>query len=167
MHLLHWDKICRNRNEGGLGFKKFGLMNQSMLAKQFLRINQYPQSLLPKALKPKYFPRCSIQECSPKPHHSWYWRNIIKQDNIKLREARWLIGRRADIPLHHPDWFRCADQNLQNVNLKSGTVADLIDQSRDVWKCDLVRKLYPQPQCDEILQIPISKAGVISDKLLW
>lgn len=65
MHLLHWDKICRNIYEGGLGLKKFGLMNQSLLAKQFWRINQYPQSLLAKALKLKYFPRCSIQGCSP------------------------------------------------------------------------------------------------------
>ena len=112
MHLLHWDKICRNWNKGGLGFKKFGLLNQSMLAKQFWRINQYPQSLLAKALKSKYFPRCSIQECSPKPHHSWHWRNIIKQDNIKLREARWLVARGADFPLHHPNWFRCAEQNM-------------------------------------------------------
>ena len=38
MHLLNWDKICRPRREGGLGLKKFSMMNQSMLAKQFWRI---------------------------------------------------------------------------------------------------------------------------------
>lgn len=117
--------------------------------------------------KPKYFPRCSIQECSSKPHHSWFWRNIIKQDNIKLKEARWLVGSGANIPLNHPNQFKCLEQNLQNRNLVFGFVVDLINHSRGVWKCDLVKKLYPQPQCGEILRIPISKTGVVSDKLLW
>ena len=38
LHLVSCDKICRPRKEGGLGLKKFGLMNQAMLAKQFWRI---------------------------------------------------------------------------------------------------------------------------------
>ncbi|KAK9984322.1 hypothetical protein SO802_033847 [Lithocarpus litseifolius] len=167
LEAIDTDNQNGNRNEGGLGLKKFGLMSQSMLAKQFWRINQYLQSLLAKALKPKYFPRCTIQECSLKPHHSWYWRNIIKQDNIKLREARWLIGRGTNISLHHPDWFRCSEQNLLNAHLEFGIVANLIDQSRGVWKCDLIKKLYLHHQCDEILRIPISKIGVISDTFLW
>jgi len=52
--------MCQNRKEGGIGFKKFNLMNQAMLAKQFWRISQNPQSLVAKTFKAKYFPRCSI-----------------------------------------------------------------------------------------------------------
>jgi len=78
-----------------------------------------------------------------------------------------LVGSGADIPLNHTNWFKCLEQNLQNPNLVFGFVANLIDHSRGVWKCDLVKKLYPQPQCGEILRIPISKTGVVSDKLLW
>lgn len=78
-----------------------------------------------------------------------------------------MIGSGANISLHHPNWFRCSDQNLLNARLDSGTVVDLLDQSRGVWKCDMIKKLYPHPQCDEILRIPISKTWVISDKLLW
>ena len=103
-----------------------------MLAKQFWRISHNPQSLLVKALKAKYFPRHSIHECSTKPHHSWFWRNIIKQDNIKLKEARWLMGNGAGISLKHPNWIKCPDQNLQNPNLVSSSIANLIDHSRGV-----------------------------------
>lgn len=138
-----------------------------MLAKQFWRISHNPQSLLAKALKAQYFPRRSIHECSPKPHHSWFWRNIIKQDNIKLREARWWVGNGVGISLKHPNWIKCPDQNLQNPNPISGSVANLIDHSRGVRKSDLVRKVYPHPQSSEILKIPISKTGGVSDKLLW
>ena len=31
----------------------------------------------------------------------------------------------------------------------------------------MVRKIYPPPQCADILGIPISKTGIVSDKLLW
>ena len=70
MHLVNWDKICKPKSEGGLGLRKFGLMNQAMLAKQFWRINQHLHSLFAKTFKAKYFPNTSIHDCSPKPHHS-------------------------------------------------------------------------------------------------
>ena len=32
LHMVHWDKLCQNRKNGGIGFKKFNLTNQAMLA---------------------------------------------------------------------------------------------------------------------------------------
>ena len=37
LHLINWDTICRPRNEGGLGIRKFKLMTQALIAKQFWR----------------------------------------------------------------------------------------------------------------------------------
>ena len=70
LHMLNWDKICHPRCYGGLGFKKFHPMNQAMLAKQYWRIVQHPNSLLARTYKAKYHPTCLIQEHSAKPHHS-------------------------------------------------------------------------------------------------
>ena len=122
-------------------------MNQTMLAKQFWRISHNPQSLLAKTFKAKCFPHCSVHECVPKPHHSWFWRNLIKYDNPKLREGRWWIGNGRDIPLEHSDWFNCPDHNLQNPNLITDKVADLINHNSGEWKADLVRSIYTAPQC--------------------
>ena len=71
LHLIKWDQLCQPKRNGGLGIKKFSLMNQAMLAKQYWRITQNSNSLLARTFKAKYFPRGSMQECSPKPHHSW------------------------------------------------------------------------------------------------
>ena len=46
-------------------------------------------------------------------------------------------------------------------------MGDLIDHHNRIWKVDLVRKLYPFPQANEILQIAISKTDSVQDKLLW
>ena len=127
MHLINWNKICHPKSAGSLGFKKFSLMNQAMLAKQFWRIHHNPHSLVAKTFKAKYFPRSSILDCTPKPHQSWFWRNIIKHDNKKLRECRWWVGNGSNIPLSHPAWY--SSRNLHNPNLTTGTVADLIDQN--------------------------------------
>ena len=46
---------------GGLGLKKFSLVNQAMISKQFWRIQKFPNSLQAKTFKDKYFPRSSLQ----------------------------------------------------------------------------------------------------------
>ena len=99
LHLLNWNKICWPKSWGGLGLERFNLMNQAMLAKQYWRISQNLNSLVARTFKAKYFPRGSIQDCSPKPHQSWVWRNIIKFDNPKLKEGRWWVGKGNNIPL--------------------------------------------------------------------
>ena len=60
LHLLKWDKFCYPKSWGGLGLKKFSLMNQAMLAKWYWRISHNPNSLVAKTFKAKYFPRRSI-----------------------------------------------------------------------------------------------------------
>ena len=159
MHLVNWDKICKPKSEGGLGLRKFGLMNQAMLAKQFWRISQHLHSLLAKTFKAKYFPNTSIHDCSPKPHHSWFWRGIIDQKNRFLKEGRWIIGSGTNIAFDHSAWFPCQPHMLNHPSLSTGTVVDLIDHINQSWKFDLIRTLYPQPTCKEILNIPISRTG--------
>lgn len=92
---------------------------------------------------------------TPKPHQPWFW-SIIKQENPKLREGRWWIGKCYDVLLRHQDWFKSPN-----------SVADLIDQNTNNWKPDLIWATYPYPQWSEILKIPLSKTSSVSDKLLW
>ena len=152
---------------GGIGLKKFKIMNQAMLAKQFWKINHNPQSLLAQTYKSKYFPNCSIQDCVPKSHHSWYWKNIINHDAPTLKEGRWWIGSGFSIPLNHKFWFQCPDLNLSDPRLPTRTVGDLIDHGNSSWKADLVRSLYPPSQARDILQTPLPKTNSVQDKILW
>lgn len=54
-----------------------------------------------------------------------------------------------------------------NLNLSSGTVPGLIDNSTHSWKPSLIKALYPHPLGTEILRLPISKTGKSSDNLDW
>ena len=66
LHLLNWERICQPKRKGGLDLKKFSLMNQAMLAKQYWKLSQNPNYLLARTYKAKYFPNCALQECTPK-----------------------------------------------------------------------------------------------------
>lgn len=50
-----------------------------------------------------------------------------------------------DISLNQQDWFKSSSHNLNSSKLLIGTVANLIDQSTNTWKPDLVQALYPYP----------------------
>ena len=142
LHLLSWEKICQPKRKGGLGIKKFGPMNYVMLAKQYWNLYQNPNSLLARTYKAKYYPNCSLQEYTPKSHHSWCWKNIVKQGDFRLREGQWRVGSGFNIPLTHQNWFPSSLGNLLHLEIQTGTVGDLIDHNSITWKADLVRTLY-------------------------
>ena len=48
LHLINWNTICRPRNEGGLGIRKFKLMKQALIAKQFGESFKNPNPFLPR-----------------------------------------------------------------------------------------------------------------------
>ena len=55
---------------GGLGIKKFSPMNQALLAKQYWRLINSPQSLIARTFKAKDHLEESLQGHTPKAHHS-------------------------------------------------------------------------------------------------
>lgn len=70
------------------------------------------------------------------------------------------MGKGYEIPINHPTWFLIAD-----MNLNGSSSSDLIDNTANSWKVDLVRNLYPHQTAMEILQYPLPKIDVSVDKL--
>ncbi|KAL0321711.1 UNVERIFIED_CONTAM: putative mitochondrial protein [Sesamum calycinum] len=57
VHWLAWDKLCSSKLDGGLGFLNLEAFNLALLAKQLWRLLTWPDCLVSKVLKAKYFPR--------------------------------------------------------------------------------------------------------------
>ncbi|CAA7056151.1 unnamed protein product [Microthlaspi erraticum] len=77
MHWLAWKKLCRHKNDGGLGFRVIEDFNTALLAKQLWRLINFPDSLFARVFKGRYYrnatPMDPIRSYSP----SYGWRSIV------------------------------------------------------------------------------------------
>ncbi|GAV91527.1 hypothetical protein CFOL_v3_34921, partial [Cephalotus follicularis] len=60
IHWTAWNKLCRPKSKGGLGFRNLREFNLSMLAKQGWRLEKQTAYLCYRILKVKYFPTCNF-----------------------------------------------------------------------------------------------------------
>lgn len=56
IHWCTWENLCLLKEDGGFGFRNFAKFNIALLAKQGWRLVNYPNSLLARVLKAKYYP---------------------------------------------------------------------------------------------------------------
>ncbi|XP_027124310.1 uncharacterized mitochondrial protein AtMg00310-like [Coffea arabica] len=67
VHWCSWTKMMKAKMEGGLGFRNLQCFNKALLGKQIWRLIRYPNLLVSRILKAKYYPKNSILHCeSPK-----------------------------------------------------------------------------------------------------
>lgn len=52
--------LVSSKKEGGLGFRDLKEFNLALLGKQLWRLHDYPNSLLDRTLKRKYFPNSNV-----------------------------------------------------------------------------------------------------------
>ena len=92
LHWCSWDKLCKAKSKGGLGFRDFEFFTQSMLAKQDWRLLQNPHSLLGQVLRVKYFPDGTFLKARLGSRPSFAWRSILWGRKLLIIGLRWRIG---------------------------------------------------------------------------
>lgn len=92
MHWKSWDKLTRNKMEGGLGFKDFKLMNSAHLAKQAWRAIKNPNALWVQALKAFYYPDTDFIHATRRRNDSWVWASITHGKEVVMKNVVWRVG---------------------------------------------------------------------------
>lgn len=69
--------ICTPQAKGGLGFRDFKNFNLALLAKQVWRLIQYPNSLLARVLKGRYFRLSNPIDVNKASNPSYVWRSLM------------------------------------------------------------------------------------------
>ena len=77
MHWKSWNKICVDKDEGGLGFKDITDFNTAMLAKQLWRLIEKPNTLFSRVFKGRYYMNVSPLEPIRSYSPSYGWRSIV------------------------------------------------------------------------------------------
>lgn len=75
-------KMYAAKKQGGLGMRNLQAFNEALLAKQAWRILKFPNTLMAKTLKCKYFPNTTFLEAKMSPIASFTWRSILSARDL-------------------------------------------------------------------------------------
>lgn len=170
IHWKAWSDLCRPKCEGGLGFCDLSLFNQALLAKQFWRLHAYPNSLIARYLKARYFPSTSIWESTMGTNPSYAWRSIRGSKHILDLGVRWRIGNGNSIKLWSDAWLG-GDGTGKIITPprlldKEAPVAFLINHDQSCWRMDIINDVFLQVDIDRTKKVPISRVDC-SDERVW
>ncbi|KAA3488587.1 reverse transcriptase [Gossypium australe] len=153
------EKVMYIEGSGGLGFRNMSQFNIAMLAKQGWRLINYPNSLLARVLKAKYYPNSNFFNTQLGNLPSLTWRSIWTAKGLPRSGMGWKVGRGTGILVWEDHWIPRKDaegwSHKKDNEIK--LVSNLIDATNNVWKTDLVENTFPSDIAQKILQIPWRK----------
>lgn len=136
IHWKKWDMLCKNKTEGGLGFKRLKDFNEAMLAKKVWRLYIEPQSLVDKVLKAKYSPKQDYLKVKIGINTSYLWRSLAHSIGIIRKGSCWTIGNGQQVNIWEDNWIpsQCGFKFLTQRSLEIRTIGvrDLINRKTNV-----------------------------------
>ncbi|KAG7552930.1 Reverse transcriptase domain [Arabidopsis thaliana x Arabidopsis arenosa] len=168
MHWVSWEKICKAKKDGGLGFRDIGRFNQALLAKQAWRLLDSPSSLVARVYKAKYFAVKPFLEAKVGYRPSYAWRSILFGRELLERGLMKTIGNGQDTSVWADKWIHddyprrpINRELLMDLNLR---VSSLITTQGD-WDVSRLQQLFPREDVIQICSFP--PAVNLNDRFVW
>lgn len=99
-----WDKLCRNKKEGGLGFRDIGIWNMIALCKLAWGVAQKQDNLWVKWVHGIYIKDSNWENYTAPAHASWSWKYVCQAKNMmneKNNGGQWLMNGQFSIKQHY------------------------------------------------------------------
>ena len=170
MAWISWERLCTPKAEDGMGFRDLKAFNLVLLAKQWWRMQQNPDSLVHRVLKAKYFPNSVACEAELGSRPSYAWRSLWTVKKVVDRGSRWCIGNGDRVQIWKEMWIPSPElfTVISPVGAHMGMelVSSLVDVERRGWDVGKVKNTFFPNEVELILSIPIS-ARLPEDSLIW
>jgi hypothetical protein len=105
VHWIGWDRMCKGKQRGGLGFRDYKCFNQAFLAKQGWRMVTEPDSLCARVLKARYDKEGDFLSAACPKRASYTLRSIIHGRELLRAGLVWRIGDGSNIPVWTSNWI--------------------------------------------------------------
>jgi hypothetical protein len=160
IHWTSWEKSCKQKQEGGMGFRNLTTFNQALLAKQGWRLMTDPQSLVATVLKAKYYPQQTFLKAKHNYRPSYSWLSIQKASHILKKGCFWWIGNGKQISIWEDRWLHPYGENptwtpKPSENSSLTKVSDLMDPQSNQWNQQLLNQTFFPMEAKLITQIPL------------
>ena len=102
---VSWDKLCKSKDAGGMGFRDLKAFNLALLAKQGWRLLQNTNSLFHHVFQAKYFASRSFLEAQLSKRPSFAWQSIMVAKSMVEDGIRWSIGNGDKVRIWNDKWI--------------------------------------------------------------
>ncbi|XP_013624943.1 PREDICTED: uncharacterized protein LOC106331160 [Brassica oleracea var. oleracea] len=148
IHWAKWKKMCLPREEGGIGFRMIHEFNLALLAKQLWLLVQFPDSLVARVLRGKYYRMSSPLRLHSVSSPSYVWTNISVARKLLLLGIRKKIHSEYEVKVWENPWIPTTPTRparpiapILHPNLR---VSDLINGETREWDDGLL-EMYVNP----------------------
>uniref|UniRef100_A0A803NST3 Reverse transcriptase domain-containing protein n=1 Tax=Cannabis sativa TaxID=3483 RepID=A0A803NST3_CANSA len=163
-HWQSWNKLCRSKKDGGLGFRSLVHFNQAMLAKQAWRILKQPNSTVSRILSARYYPQSSFLSSSTGHSPSFVWRSICWGKELLQKGLISKIGNGQNTCTTTDYWIPGCRQ-ITTLLPVPDRVAYFITPSLS-WDTAEIHRCFPPHVAHNILSIPLPLTPT-QDDLVW
>ncbi|CAA7020287.1 unnamed protein product [Microthlaspi erraticum] len=161
MHWMAWKKLCRHKNDGGLGFRVIEDFNTALLAKQLWRLIDNHESLFARVFKGRYYrnatPLDLIRSYSP----SYGWQSIVSARPLVQKGLIKRVGSGVSISVWDDPWIPASSPRPatgHGINFYPHLrVSEVINPSTATWNLPLLNQLFHSTDVSRILGIPTSR----------
>jgi hypothetical protein len=161
IHWMSWEKLGRPKTQRGMGFRDLTSFNKALLAKQGWRLIQYPDSLVSKIFKAKYYPNNNFLEAKIGNRPSLAWMSIFSTISLLEEGLMWRTGDSNSVNIWGDRWIpRASSYKIQSQvhGLTSeAKVSALIDHDTASWNKQLIRDLFSKEEMEAICSLPLSR----------
>lgn len=167
---MDWQGLGRSKNRGGLGFRELESFNSTLLAKQWWRLIQFPNSLAASVIKGKYYSGESFMDSNLGKRPSFAWRSIWGAKDLIQEGVMWKVGGGSQIKIWGDKWVNSVHtkmiQSTPRILDREEKVQALIDQETSWWNIPLVEQIFSPNIIELICSTAISPRNQ-SDMLIW
>lgn len=119
---LSWDKMCKSKCKGGLGFRNLYGFNMALLGKHVWHFMNNPNSLVARVYRARYFPTDHILKAQRGVDASFIWTGICEARDVLSMRFKWVLGDGKSIEIFSDPWlkgkgdFRVENQHVNRNN---------------------------------------------------
>ncbi|KAM6541182.1 hypothetical protein CsatB_005629 [Cannabis sativa] len=167
IHWGNWDKLCKDKWFGGMGFRDLEDFNQALLSKQGWKLVTNPNSLFAQVLKALYYPNSEFLTAGLRNCCSNIWRGIIWGRELILKGSRWRVTDGNKIRINEDRWIpREAPFLLRTPAMvpPNAYVSSLMDDAGE-WNIETLKETMHEDDIPWILGIQTRKDGGEDDRM--
>ena len=157
---MRWERLCKPKAYGGIGFKQLHHFNVAMLGKQGWRLLSQPDSLVARILKSRYHPLTSFGKATVGSNPSYAWRSIMAAHHVITQGSRIQIGNGLQTTIGGSPWLPDLDHGYVTTPLPdaiiNAPVSSLMLPGQRNWDLDALTDIFNEKDRGLITQIPLS-----------